>query len=113
MIAMWIDHVPNAISVRAALTERDVQTRATQHVETRDASIISSVSHALRTTAESSAEGPADLRYLIVVRDAGNVTTRIYLDAFGLRGVVNGRPVRFANDAIKRAVVRAFPQLAQ
>jgi hypothetical protein len=110
---MYIDHVPNAISVRAALSEHDVRTRATQHVETRDAKVISSVSDALRATPEAPARNGADLRYMIVIRDARGVTTTVYLDAFGLRGTINGRPVRFANDAIKRAIVRAYPQLNQ
>jgi hypothetical protein len=35
----------------------------------------------------------------------------VYLDAFGRRGVVDGRPVRFSDDAIKRAIVAAFPAL--
>jgi hypothetical protein len=113
MITMTIDHVPNVINVRAALTERDVQTRATQRVETHDATVISSVSQAVRSTRETRSDRDVDLRYLIVFRDARGSMTRIYLDAFGLRGVVDGRPVRFANDAIKRAIVRAFPQLAQ
>lgn len=110
---MYIDHVPNAISVRAALSESEVRSRATQHVEIQDRSVIASVSRAVRTTPERPAAHGADLRYVIRFRDARGSTVTIYLDAFGLRGVVDGRPVRFANDAIKRAIVRAFPLLAQ
>ena len=113
MITMCIDHVPNAISVRAALTEHDVQARATQRVETSNPSVIASVSLALHNTRETTARTAADLRYMIVIRDTRGGTTTVYLDAFGLRGVVNGRPVRFANDAIKRAIVRAYPALSQ
>lgn len=114
MIAtMYIDHVPNAISVRTALNEHEVRTRATQHVETQDQNVIASVTLAVRTTPERPIESGADLRYAIRFRDARGTTTTIYLDAFGLRGIVDGRPVRFANDAIKRAIVGAFPLLAQ
>jgi hypothetical protein len=108
-----IDHVPNTISVRAALTASDVDERATVHYKTTDALTVAAVTRAIATTPEESGGAGADLRYAIVITDAHGKSERIYLDAFGLRGTINGRPVRFANDGIKRAIVKAYPKLAE
>lgn len=112
MICAAIDHVPNAISVRSALTARDVHERATLHAESCDPTIVEPIVHAIHAMREFPAARTADLRYAIRLRDAHGRITRIYMDAFGLRGLVDGRPVRFANDAIKRAIVTAFPQMS-
>lgn len=108
-----IDHVPNTISVRAALTASDVDRRATIHFKTTDALTVAAVTRVIASTPEQPGGAGADLRYAIVITDANGNTERIYLDAFGLRGTINGRAVRFANDAIKRAIVKAYPKLAE
>ena len=110
---LTIAHVPNTISVRAALQPAQVDSLATLHVETRDPQVVSRITRAIETTKETPTDRGADLRYAIRIRHSRGVTTTIYMDAFGLRGVVDGRPVRFASDAIKRAIVEAYPQLAQ
>lgn len=107
-----IDHVPNNIAYRAALSARDVGERARIRVESRDPQTVAHIVTAIERTATSRDARAADLRYAIRLRDArGSTRTVIYLDAFGLRGVVDGRTVRFSDDAIKRAIVAAFPAL--
>ncbi len=107
-----IDHVPNNISYRAALSPRDVGQRARIRVESRDPHTIASIIAAIERTNTSSDARAADLRYAIRLRDArGSTCLVIYLDAFGRRGVIEGRPVRFSGDGIKRAIVIAFPAL--
>jgi hypothetical protein len=107
-----IDHVRNDISYRSALTPAELRARATVRVESRDATTIAGIVAAIRQTGAHADPNPADLRYAIRLRDArGATVATIYLDAFGTRGLVDGRAVRFADDAIKRAVVTAFPAL--
>lgn len=115
VVRLEIAHVPNRMSVRAALGPREVDTLATQIVETRDPRAVASIVDALeRTPAQPAADARADLRYAIRAFDArGRMVGRVYLDAFGTRGRVDGRFVTFANDAIKRAIVAAAPSLAQ
>jgi hypothetical protein len=108
-----IDHFPNAISVRAALSESALDRSATIHVVSKDAATNASIAKTIETTPRSADLIRADLRYAIVYTDRSGKVERIYLDRFGLRGSVNGHPVRFANDAIKRALVKAFPNLAE
>jgi hypothetical protein len=110
--ALEIDHVPNNISYRTALGPGEVASRARMRVETRDPHAVAAIVGAIRETGTRADAATADLRYAIRLRDARGATVAIvYLDAFGLRGVVDGRPVRYADDAIKRAVVAAFPAL--
>jgi hypothetical protein len=107
-----IDHVPNNIAYRAALSVREVGQRARIRVESRDPQTVGHIVTAIERTATCSDARAADLRYAIRLRDArGSTRAVIYLDAFGRRGVVDGRPVRFSDDAIKRAIVAAFPVL--
>jgi|HubBroStandDraft_1064217.scaffolds.fasta_scaffold167216_2 hypothetical protein len=107
-----IDHVPNNISYRAALSPRDVGDRASIRVESRDPQTVAHIVAAIERTDTSDDARAADLRYAIRLRDArGSTCVVIYLDAFGRRGMVDGRPVRFSGDAIKRAIVTAFPVL--
>jgi hypothetical protein len=107
-----IDHVRNDISYRSALDASDVAERATVHVASQDPQKIHNVVTAIRATGARADATPADLRYVIRLRDAhGTTTAIIYLDAFGRRGLVDGQPVRFADDAIKRAITAAFPAL--
>jgi hypothetical protein len=109
---LQIDHVRNDIAYRSALTPSDVQARATIRVESRDAQTIEAIISAIRQTATQHDAQAADLRYAIRLRDArGTTVAIIYLDAFGTRGIVDGQPVRFADDAIKRAITTAFPSL--
>ena len=108
-----IDHYPNAISVRVALTESALDRRATIHVVSKDAATNASIAKAIETTPRSADASRADLRYAIIFADSNGKAERIYLDRFGLRGSVNGHPVRFANDAIKRALIKAYPNLAE
>jgi len=113
MIA-YIDHVPNFIAYRTALSPRELQERATIHVETSDKAKLALVLHAIGSIHATPDEHPADLRYAIRLRDdrsAKRVT--IYLDAFGTRGRIDGRAVRFDSDAIKRAMVEISPALAR
>lgn len=110
--ALEIDHVPNNVSYRTALTPSELAARARVRVETRDPHTIASIVTAIRKTGTDANAQPADLRYAIRLRDArGAIIAVIYLDAFGLRGAVDGQSVRYADDAIKRAVVAAFPTL--
>jgi hypothetical protein len=107
-----IDHVPNDIAYRAALSPRDVGERARIRVESRDRATVAHIVTAIERTATRDDVRAADLRYAIRLRDARGSTCRVvYLDAFGRRGMVDGRPVRFSGDAIKRAIVAAFPAL--
>lgn len=107
-----IDHVPNDISYRAALAPSDVASRASVRVESRDPHKVAGIVAAIRTTKARADANAADLRYVIRLRDARGVTVAvIYLDAFGTRGIVDGQPVCFDNDAIKRAITEAFPAL--
>ncbi|HTV94014.1 MAG TPA: hypothetical protein VMG98_15010 [Verrucomicrobiae bacterium] len=109
-----IDHVPNNVSYRAALSPRDVGERARIRVESRDPHTVAYIVAAIERTNTSSDVRPADLRYAIRLRDArGSTCLVIYLDAFGRRGMIEGRPVRFSGDGIKRAIVATFPTLAQ
>lgn len=110
--SLEIDHVPNDIAYRTALTPSEVGARARVRVETRNPQTIGAVLTAIKQTDAHPDAKAADLRYAIRLRDArGANVAVIYLDAFGLRGVVNGEPVRFAGDAIKRAIIDAFPAL--
>ncbi len=110
--SLQIDYVPSDISYRSALTPSDVAARARVRVESRNPQTIESVVAAIRRTDAYPDATTADLRYAIRLRDArGATVTVIYLDAFGTRGLVDGRPVRFADDAIKRAIMEAFPSL--
>lgn len=111
ILALAIDHVSNRISYRAALRPRDVDERACVHVETRNRASIARVLDAIDATPTSPDPRLADLRYAIRLRDAHGVVRTIYLDAFGTRGTIDGRPVRFASDAIKRAIVALAPSL--
>ena len=107
-----IDHVPNNIDYRAALSPRDVSKRARVRVESRDPATVAHIVAVIERAGTSNDTRAADLRYAIRVRDArGSTLALIYLDAFGRRGVVDGRAVRFRDDAIKRAIVTAFPKL--
>lgn len=107
-----IDHVPNNISYRTALTPSEVDERARVRVESRDSATVAGIVAAIEHTAASTDARQADLRYAIRLRDArGSTRAIIYLDAFGEHGVVDGRRVRFSDDAIKRAIVTAFPSL--
>jgi hypothetical protein len=107
-----IDHVPNNISYRTALGPRELASRARTRVETRDPRAIAVIVSAIQKTGVHADAAPADLRYAIRLRDARGATVAlVYLDAFGLHGAVDGKPVRYADDAIKRAVVTAFPAL--
>ena len=109
-----IDHVPNDLTYRAALLPHEVAERARIRVESRDRATIAPIVAAIERTDTSNDARRADLRYAIRLRDArGSTRLVIYLDAFGRRGLVDGRPVRFSGDAIKRAIVAAFPALAQ
>jgi hypothetical protein len=110
--ALEIDHVPNNIAYRTALGPRELGERARTRVETRDPRIIAAIVNAIQKTGTHADALPADLRYAIRLRDRRGTTVAIvYLDAFGLRGAVDGHPVRYADDAIKRAVIAAFPAL--
>ncbi len=110
--ALEIDHVPNNIAYRTALGPNELASRARMRVETRDPRAIAAIVGAIRETGTRADSAPADLRYAIRLRDArGATVATVYLDAFGLRGIVDGQPVRYADDAIKRAVVEAFPAL--
>ncbi|HUN29866.1 MAG TPA: hypothetical protein VMV65_08650 [Alphaproteobacteria bacterium] len=107
-----IDHVPNNVNYRTALSPRDVEERARIRVESRDPATVASIVAAIERTAVTADTRQSDLRYLVRLRDARGATRAvIYLDAFGERGVVDGRPVRFSGDTIKRAIVAAFPSL--
>ncbi|HEX8805732.1 MAG TPA: hypothetical protein VF741_02240 [Candidatus Aquilonibacter sp.] len=107
-----IDHVPNNISYRTALGPGELASRARVRVESRDPRAITTIVSAIQKTGTRPDVATADLRYAIRLRNArGATVATIYLDAFGLRGVVDGQPVRYADDAIKRAVVSAFPAL--
>jgi hypothetical protein len=109
-----IEHVPNQIVTRIALGPAQLRAQATQTVETRDAAIVVRLVEAAETTAASRDARRADLRYAIEFQDRRGRTQRvIYLDAFGTRGFVDKKPVRFAGDALKRAIVTAFPALAE
>lgn len=110
---LTINHVPNNMSVRVALSAADVDERASVHVVARDPAVVASITGAIARTPEQPGGAGADLRYAIVFTNQSGVVERVYLDAFGRRGLVNGRPVRFANDAIKRAIVKAYPKLAE
>jgi hypothetical protein len=110
--ALEIDHVRNDISYRTALGPRELASRARTRVETRDPHTIAAIVSAIQKTGVHTDAIPADLRYAIRLRDARGATVAVvYLDAFGLRGAVDGKPVRYADDAIKRAVIAAFPTL--
>lgn len=110
--SLEIDHVPNDVSYRTALTPRDIAARARVRVESRNLQTIESIVAAIRRTDAHPDATAADLRYAIRLRDARGATVSvIYLDAFGTRGLVDGQPVRFASDAIKRAITEAFPSL--
>lgn len=107
-----IDHVRNDISYRAGLKATDLAARAGVRVESRDPQKIAGIVAAIRQTGVYPDARAADLRYAIRLRDARGATVAvIYLDAFGTRGLVDGQPVRFADDAIKRAITVAFPSL--
>ena len=107
-----IYHVPNKISYRTALSPGEVDERARIRVESRDPATVAAIVAAIEHTAASGDERQADLRYAIRLRDArGSTRAIIYLDAFGEHGMVDGRRVRFSDDAIKRAIVAAFPSL--
>ena len=107
-----IDHVPNNISYRSALTPNEVDERSRIRVESRDPATVAAIVAAIERSAASGDERHADLRYAIRLRDArGSTRALIYLDAFGEHGVVDGRRVRFSDDAIKRAIVAVFPSL--
>jgi hypothetical protein len=107
-----IDHVPNSVSYRTALSPSDLDERARIRIESRDPATIARIVAAIEHTAAGSDAQQADLRYAIRLRDARGATRAlIYLDAFGERGLVDGRRVRFSSDAIKRAIVAAFPSL--
>ncbi|MGA7572190.1 MAG: hypothetical protein WBG27_00910 [Candidatus Aquilonibacter sp.] len=107
-----IDHVPNNVSYRTALTPSEVDERARIRVESRDPATVAAIVAAIEHTAANGDERRADLRYAIRLRDArGSTRALIYLDAFGEHGIVDGRRVRFVGDAIKRAIVAAFPSL--
>jgi hypothetical protein len=107
-----IDHVRNDISYRAALKATEIAARAGVRVESRDPQKIAGIVAAIRQTGARADARAADLRYAIRLRDArGASIAVIYLDAFGTRGLVDGQPVRFADDAIKRAIAAAFPSL--
>lgn len=107
-----IDHVPNDISYRAGLGPTDLAARASVRVESRDPQKIAGIVAAIRQTSAHADTRNADLRYVIRLRDARGATAAIiYLDAFGTRGIVDRQPVRFADDAIKRAIIAAFPSL--
>jgi hypothetical protein len=107
-----IDHVRNDISYRAALKATEIAARAGVRVESRDPQKIAGIVAAIRQTGACADARAADLRYAIRLRDArGASIAVIYLDAFGTRGLVDGQPVRFADDAIKRAIAAAFPSL--
>ena len=110
--SLEIDHVPNDVSYRAALSASEVGARARIRVESRNPQTIAGVLTSIRDTAARPDAKTADLRYAIRLRDARGATVAvIYLDAFGTRGLVDGQSVRFADDAIKRAIVSAFPAL--
>jgi hypothetical protein len=110
--ALEIDHVPNSVSYRTALGPRELNERARVRVETRDPAAIAAIVRAIHQTGARADVEAADLRYAIRLRNArGTTVAIIYLDAFGLRGVVDGQSVRYNDDAIKRAVVAAFPAL--
>ncbi len=112
--SLEIDHVPNDIAYRVGLTPADLADRAAVRVESRDPQKIAGIVAAIRETGAHADTQAADLRYAIRLRDARGATVAvIYLDAFGLRGVVDGRPVRYADDAIKRAITEAFPSLSK
>lgn len=110
--SLQIDHVPNDVSYRTALTPSDVAARARLRVESRNPKTIESIVAAIRRTDARTDATAADLRYAIRLRDARGATVSIiYLDAFGTRGLVDGQPVRFTSDAIKRSITTAFPSL--
>jgi hypothetical protein len=110
--SLEIDHVPNDISYRAALTPADLAARPILRVESRDPEKLAGIVAAIRDTSAHTEPNVADLRYAVRLRDArGTTIAVIYLNAFGTRGVVDGQPVRFADDAIKRAIIAAFPSL--
>jgi hypothetical protein len=107
-----IDHVPNNVRYRTALSPNDLDERARVRIESRDPAAIARIVAAIARTGVDSDVQQADLRYAIRLRDArGSTRALIYLDAFGERGLVDGRHVRFSSDAIKRAIVAAFPSL--
>ncbi len=107
-----INHVPNNVSYRTALSPRDLDGRARIRIESRNPAAIARIVAAIEHTAAAGDAAQADLRYAIRLRDARGATcARIYLDAFGERGLVDGRRVRFSSNAIKRAIVAAFPSL--
>jgi len=109
-----IDHVPNSLAFRTALTPALVDQRARIHLDTRDPVLLGRIVTALEHTAVTGDARASDLRYAIRLRDArGIVRATLYLDAFGVRGVLDGRRVRFESDAIKRAIVAACASLAR
>jgi hypothetical protein len=113
ILALVIDHASNRISYRSALSPHDLDARATIHVETRNRAAIARVLEAIDATQTIPDARAADLRYAIRLRDARGVARTIYLDAFGTRGTLDGKPVRFASDAIKRAIVSMAPALTR
>lgn len=111
---VYIDHVPNSMAYRTALSPRELQERATIHVETRDAAKLAPLLHAVGSIHAMPDARPADLRYAIHLRDErGAARMTIYLDAFGTRGWIDGKAVRLDSDAIKRAMVEISPALAR
>jgi hypothetical protein len=111
---LQIDHVRNDMLYRSALSANEVGARATVHVASQDPEKIAGIVTAIRETGTRPDPIAADLRYVIRLRDARGATTAIiYLDAFGTRGLVDGQPVRFDDDAIKRAMTQAFPSLSR
>lgn len=111
---LHIDHVPNAIRTRAALTARDVDAQSTIAVESRDRLLIARLLRALEATPRVPESAHGDLRYAIRFEDArGRVVHLVYLDAFGRRGIVDGVPVRFERADLKEIVVEAYPALSR
>jgi hypothetical protein len=81
-------------------------------IETRNVEAIDAILRAVRSTAIAPEMRPVDLRYAMRFEDRrGNVRQSVCIDAFGTRGELDGQAVRFASDAIKRAIVAAFPAL--
>jgi hypothetical protein len=106
-----IDHVPNRLQFRSALTPAELDARAPIRVETQRAEAIGAILRAIEATKAERDDHRADLRYAVRLRGSHGRVVTLYLDAFGTRGWVAGRAVRFDSDAIKRAVVALAPVL--
>lgn len=86
--------------------------RVAHRVESRDRHVVAELVRVIEHTPRVRERTSLDAFLTIRLQDARGRTLRILrLDRSGVRGSVDDITIRFANDSVRRTIVKAFPSV--